>query len=47
MDSITLIGMSGVGKSTTGKLLAQKVGFAFIDGDKYIEEMEGMSSVKL
>ena len=43
MDSITLIGMPGVGKSTTGKLLAQKTGFAFIDGDKYIEEMEGVS----
>lgn len=43
MDSITLIGMPGVGKSTTGKLLARKAGFAFIDGDKYIEEMEGMS----
>jgi shikimate kinase len=40
-DSIVLIGMAGVGKSTTGPALAAATGFTFIDLDVYIREKEG------
>jgi shikimate kinase len=35
-NRITLIGMSGVGKTSIGKLLAQKTNYAFIDTDTMI-----------
>lgn len=41
--TIYLCGFMGCGKSTTGKLLAQKAGLKFTDLDDYIEEKEGMS----
>lgn len=37
---ITLIGMPGSGKSTIGKLLAERVDFHFIDLDSHISERE-------
>jgi shikimate kinase len=40
-DSITLIGMPGVGKSTVGVLLAKRLGFSFMDTDIYIQAHEG------
>jgi len=40
-ESIVLIGMAGVGKSTVGKLLSKALGFTFIDLDHYIFEKEG------
>jgi shikimate kinase len=40
-ESIVLIGMAGVGKSTIGMALARALGFDFIDVDKYIEEKDG------
>lgn len=48
-DNITLIGMSGVGKSTIGKLLAKKFefDFEFIDCDQYIIEREKTSLQKI
>jgi len=40
-QSIVLIGMAGVGKSTVGLSLAKTLGFTFIDVDKYIWEKDG------
>ena len=42
-DNVVLIGMMGCGKSTVGKLLAQALGFAFVDTDQYIEAALGRS----
>lgn len=39
--NITLIGMPLAGKSTVGKILAEVLGYDFIDTDKIIEEMTG------
>ncbi|RNA68952.1 shikimate kinase [Alteribacter keqinensis] len=39
--TIYLTGFMGAGKSTVGKLLAQKLGLGFIDLDEYIEEKSG------
>ncbi len=43
MKNIVLIGFMGTGKSSCGKSLANRLGCAFIDLDKYIENKEGMS----
>ena len=40
-DSIILIGMAGVGKSTLGESLAEALGFDFTDLDDYILEKDG------
>ena len=37
MKPISLIGFSGVGKTTVGKILARKLGLDFIDTDDFIE----------
>lgn len=39
--NIVLIGMSGCGKTTVGKLLKDKMNLAYIDMDEYIVEKEG------
>ena len=41
--NLVLTGMMGVGKSTVGKNLANKLSYSFIDVDKIIEEYEGSS----
>ncbi|WP_457621657.1 shikimate kinase [Persephonella sp.] len=41
MKSIYLVGFMGSGKSTVGKLLAEKLGFRFVDIDQEIEKKEG------
>lgn len=38
---VILIGMMGSGKTTVGKKLAEKMGVAFIDMDRWIEEAAG------
>lgn len=43
MNNIFLIGPMGAGKSTIGKLLAQQLGWHFLDSDKEIETRTGAS----
>ena len=40
--SIFLIGMMGAGKTTVGRLLAQSIGFDFVDVDREIELRSGV-----
>ncbi len=40
-ESIVLVGMAGVGKSTIGRALSEALGFSFIDVDDYILEKDG------
>lgn len=42
-ENIILIGMPGSGKSTIGKLLAEKTGKVFVDADALIPELAGKS----
>ncbi|MCW4029568.1 MAG: shikimate kinase [Candidatus Bathyarchaeota archaeon] len=39
--NVSLIGMSGVGKSRIGLLLAEKLNYRFIDVDRVIEDVSG------
>lgn len=43
VENIVLIGMPGCGKSTVGRLLAEKLNRPFLDVDNIIEEKAGMS----
>ncbi len=43
MENIILIGMPGCGKSSAGKLLAEKLGRPFADSDTLIADAAGMS----
>lgn len=42
-ENIFLIGFSGTGKSSTGRILAERLGYAFVDTDILIEEKTGRS----
>ncbi len=42
-----LVGMMGSGKSTLGRQLARRLGYAFVDLDDYIEEREGSTIAQL
>jgi len=42
MENIILIGMPGCGKSSVGKLLADKLGKTFVDADQYLEKTYDM-----
>jgi shikimate kinase len=39
--NIILIGFRGTGKTTIGKILAQRLGKEFIDADEYLEQKQG------
>ena len=41
---IVLVGLMGVGKSTVGRRLAQRLGLPFVDSDSAIEEAAGASA---
>lgn len=43
MKNIVLIGFMGTGKTSTGRVLAQRLGAAFLDLDAEIEKAYGMS----
>lgn len=47
MNSVILIGMPGSGKSTLGKILAEKISYEFIDMDKFIENKSGQTISEL
>lgn len=43
MKNIILTGMPGCGKSTVGRLVAQRLGRQFVDGDEVVEKEAGIS----
>ena len=47
MENIVLIGMPGCGKSTLGKLLAERTGKQFVDADDVIVQRAGISIPKI
>ncbi|MDP2696067.1 MAG: shikimate kinase [bacterium] len=47
MRGLTLIGMPAVGKSTIGRLVAEKLALNFIDLDNYISDRDGRSPVNI
>jgi shikimate kinase len=42
-ERVVLVGFMGSGKSTVGKLLAEALGWRFVDQDALVEEQEGLS----
>lgn len=45
--TVFLVGFMGCGKSTVGKLLAQRMAWKFVDLDQLIEEAEGKSVAEI
>ena len=44
---IALIGLRGAGKSTLGKMLAQKIGWSFVELNKEVEAQNGLSVAEI
>lgn len=44
---VALVGLPGVGKSTVGRVVARRLGFAFVDLDHVIVEQAGMAIAEL
>jgi shikimate kinase len=42
-ERILLIGMMGAGKTTVGRLLAERLGWRYLDSDEQVEAMTGMT----
>jgi shikimate kinase len=42
-ERILLVGMMGAGKTTTGKLVADKLGWGYLDSDAEVEKATGMT----
>jgi shikimate kinase len=47
MRPIVLIGLMGVGKTTVGRRLAARLGWAFVDADQEIERAAGLSVAEI
>ena len=47
MQQIVLIGLSGVGKSSVGAILAERLGWPLIDTDDLVTELEGRTPAEL
>lgn len=47
MHNIILIGFMGSGKTTLGRLLAEKINYTFIDSDQYISTLENKTIPKI
>ena len=45
--NIFLVGFMGAGKSTIGKIVADKIGYGFCDADKFIEEQTGTTITQI
>ena len=43
IQSIVLVGLMGVGKTTVGRRLAKRLGLAFVDADEEIERAAGLT----
>lgn len=41
--NVILAGFMGTGKTTVGRQLAERLGWTFMDSDRYVEEQAGMS----
>ena len=46
-QQIVVIGLSGVGKSTVGRALAERLGWPFLDTDELVSESEGSTPAEL
>ena len=44
---IVLVGLSGVGKTTVGKALAERLGWPFLDTDDMVQAREGHTAAEL